>query len=261
MKFKHLVVNGCSYMDVYASGRGHIDLASQLGIPNAIDLSKGGSANSRILRTTLKHSYTLTEPALYILGMTFVSRSEIPILRYEVGVEPDTSFEGRWTNPQNQFTKNLWEHFWTEKDSRDWVETQHKVEVYSLLDRTEDLMYRMLATISDLTSRGHQVIMFQQADASYMFDEPVGTSIIDSPRLALFASTKNIIQGFRWLAIQWQHEQGVPTTSYTNMLVKNPILMPGSPSDTPENIKHRQTGKHQLLNQFLVDYIHNELHL
>ena len=245
-------------MEVYAGGGGHQDLADRLGIKNAINLSIGGSANSRILRTTLKHSYTLTEPALYVLGMTFVSRSEIPILKYVADEDPNTSFEGRWTNPQNQLMQTNWEHFWTEKDSRDWVNTQQKVEVYSLLDRTEDLMYRMLSAIADLTSRGHQVIMFQQADDVYLAGEP---KLIDSPRLSLFASSKNIIQGFRWAAIKWQHNLGVPAVVYKENSMKNSILTLGAPDYTPDDIKHRQPGQHNVLNQFLVDYIQNELHL
>jgi hypothetical protein len=59
----HVVVNGCSYHESYARGQGHLDLAQRLGfidehnIPQASSLAIGGSANSRILRTTLKHSY------------------------------------------------------------------------------------------------------------------------------------------------------------------------------------------------------------
>jgi hypothetical protein len=245
-------------MDVYAGGGGHIDLARRLGIKNVTDLSIGGSANGRILRTTLKHSYTLTEPALYVLGMTFISRGEIPILKYDTDQDPHTSFEGRWTNPQNQMMQDKWEHFWTEKDSREWVSTQQKVEVYSLLDRTEDLMYRMLATITDLTSRGHEVIMFQQADDDYLRDDP---KLIDSPRLSLFASNKNIVQGFQWLAIKWQHQQGVPAVTYEKNSMRNSILSSAAPDYTPDDVKHRQPGQHHKLNQFLVDYINNELHL
>ena len=53
----NLVVNGCSYMASYAVGQGHVDLAQKLGLEHPASLAIGGSANSRILRTTLKHSY------------------------------------------------------------------------------------------------------------------------------------------------------------------------------------------------------------
>ena len=68
----NLVVNGCSYMELYAIGKGHDDLAMQLQLNNPVSLAIGGSANSRILRTTLKHSYT-APPTFYVLVMTLLT--------------------------------------------------------------------------------------------------------------------------------------------------------------------------------------------
>jgi len=161
-----LVVNGCSYMHVYAKGSGHRDLANELDIKTAVDLSQSGCANGRILRTTLKDSYN-NEPSLYVLGMTFISRSEAPILDLLYGEDNETSFEGKWTNPQNQLFQNRWSKHWSQKDTDDFVNLKLKEEVFSLLDRTEDLMFRMCALIDSLRSRGHRVIVFQQADNSY----------------------------------------------------------------------------------------------
>jgi hypothetical protein len=73
------------------------------------------------------------------------------------------------------------------------VETKLKSEVFSILDRTEDLMYRMLATITDLQSRGHRVLMFQQADNLYL-------SHLDNPRLKLFQRPE-IINGFKCINV------------------------------------------------------------
>jgi len=234
---KQLVVNGCSYMDRYASGRGHIALAELLGfpkmpmgIPVGSSLAIGGSANSRILRTTLKHSYN-AQPTLYVLGMTFVSRLEIPIC------EPATEFEGRWINPQNQEFKNRWQHGWSQLDSDQFVEIKLKSEVFSILDRTEDLMYRMLSTIADLKTRGHRVLMFQQADNLYQ-------EYLTSPVLRLFQQPE-IIGGFAWRAVPWQHSQGVEPTQYS----------PGQPYVPPDMV-HPAVGHHQLLNSYLTDYIH-----
>ncbi len=61
-------------MHSYALGNGHQDLAQRLGIAQAASIAVSGSANSRILRTTLKHSYT-APPTLYVLGMTFLRLS------------------------------------------------------------------------------------------------------------------------------------------------------------------------------------------
>lgn len=233
---QQVVVNGCSYMDSYARGNGHVELARLLGvtgkfdIPMATSLAIGGSANSRILRTTLKHSYQTTLPTLYVLGMTFVSRLEIPICN------PENEFEGRWVNPQNQEFKNRWQYDWAQADSDQFVETKLKSEIYSILDRTEDLMYRMLTAIADLQSRGHRVLMFQQADNLYQED-------LSNPRLQLFCRPE-IIDGFRWRAIAWQYEQGVRPKTY-------PFGTPRVPPD----MTHPEIGQHELINQYLTNYV------
>ena len=225
----NLVVNGCSYMESYAVGQGHVDLAQQLGLDCPASLAIGGSANSRILRTTLKHSYT-APPTLYVLGMTFLSRLEIPIC------EPENDFEGRWVNPQNQEFKHRWQYDWTQADSDQFVETKLKSEVFSILDRVEDLMYRMLSTIADLKSRGHRVLMFQQADNLY-------TNLLNEPRLTLFDQPE-IVGGFGWRATAWQAEQGVQAKDYG----------PGAPY-VPPDMTHPAIGHHQMLNEYLTNYI------
>lgn len=233
---KLVVVNGCSYTESYAKGNGHIDLARGLGIighhdiPQAVSLAIGGSANSRILRTTLKHSYVTQVPTLYVLGMTFVSRLELPICN------PDDEFEGTWCNPQNQEFESKWQHQWTVRDSEQFVETKLKSEVYSILDRTEDLMYRMVSAITDIRSRGHRVLMFQQADNLYQ-------EHLSNPRLKLFQRPE-IIQGFSWRSVAWQHAQGVEPTIYSA----------GTPY-VPPTMTHPKSGQHQMVNEYLTNYI------
>jgi hypothetical protein len=233
---KLLVVNGCSYTQSYSDGNGHIDLARRLGIvghhniPLAVSLAIGGSANSRILRTALKHSYITQVPTLYVLGMTFVSRLELPICN------PDDEFEGTWCNPQNQEFESRWQHQWTVKDSEQFVKIKLKSEVYSILDRTEDLMYRMISAIADIRSRGHRVLMFQQADSLYQ-------EHLSDPRLKLFQRPE-IIEGFAWRSVAWQHAQGVEPTIYAA----------GSPY-VPPDITHPKPGQHQLVNEYLTNYI------
>jgi hypothetical protein len=228
----HLVVNGCSYMEAYAEGHGQVDLAERLGIATSESLAIGGSANTRIIRTTLKHSYQATQPTFYVLGMTFLSRLEIPILERQ----PD--FEGRWTNPQNQQFAKDWQYGWGQAETDQFVDIKLKSEIYSILDRTEDLMYKILTMISDLQVRGHCVLVYQQADDVY-------NQHIDDPRFDLFRKTSNIISGYTWRAVEWQHEQGVPAMTYGS----NPI------HKVPEKWMHREKGYHQTLNKFLVDYI------
>ena len=225
----NLVVNGCSYTHLYAVGNGHIDLAAQLGLNNPVSLAISGSANSRILRTTLKHSYT-APPTFYVLGMTFLSRLEIPICT------PMDDFEGRWVNPQNQEFSTRWQLDWTQKDRDQFVKLKLKTEIYSILDRIEDLMYRILSTITDLKRRGHRVLIFQQADNLYI-------DLLGDPRLRFFDQPE-IIDKFNWRAVAWQADQGVPPQQYQD----------GSPPVPPE-MTHRRIKHHQTLNEYLTNYI------
>jgi len=228
---QHLVTNGCSYMEVYAIGGGHADLARRLHIATKENLAMGGSANSRIIRTTLKHSYQIDRPTLYVLGMTFISRNEIPIL--QAGDE----FEGMWTNPQNQNFAHRWQPHWTQRDTDAYVELKLKSEWISIADRLEDLMYRIVSMAADLHARNHRVLLFQQADDLHQ-------PCLSQARFDLFRRHAWIVDGYRWCAIPWQHQQGVLVSGGTNPLL--PV---------PEEIKHRMPGHHDLLNQYLVDYI------
>jgi len=223
----NLVVNGCSYMELYASGLGHVDLATRLNIAHSHSLALGGSANSRIIRTTLKHSYTVEQPTLYILGMTFVSRREIPILNPVHG----QSFEGMWTNPQNQDFESQWQAQWSRSDTDLYVKLKLKWEWMSVADRMEDLMYRIVSMGQDLMSRGHRVLVFQQADDLHL-------EIFDHPRFDLFRKQPWIID-YTWRSIVWQHKQGVP----------------GTGAKAPEPIRHRHPQHYHQLNKFLTDYI------
>lgn len=224
-----LVVNGCSYMHSYAAGKGHLDLARRLQIADAYSIAVSGSANSRILRTTLKHSFS-APPTLYILGMTFLSRLEVPIC------EPENEFEGRWCNPQNQEFEQRWQSGWSKKDSQQFVDIKLKTEVYSILDRLEDLMYRMIATIDSLHTRGHRVLMFQQADNLYQ-------DHLDHARVK-WLDRPEIVGKLGWRATAWQAANAVPPKQYG----------PGSPF-VPPDMTHPAEGHHHKLNEYLTNHV------
>lgn len=232
MDYNSLVVNGCSYMASYVSGQGHYDLSQRLNINKTASLAIGGSANSRILRTTLKHSYHADQPTFYLLGMTFLSRLEIPIM------ENKDEFEGRWTNPQNQQYAKLWQYGWTQQDTDNFVDVKLKSEVYSILDRIEDLMYRILSVIADLRSRGHQVLIYQQADNLHL-------EHLDNPKLKFFKNNVHILGDYAWRAVPWQLSQGVVPTNYGSQAMHH----------VPDDLRHPAPGHHHVLNEFLVDYI------
>lgn len=230
---QNLVVNGCSYMETYVAGGGHRDLAHQLNIPQCSSLAIGGSANSRIIRTTLKHSYQATEPTFYLLGMTFLSRLELPIL-YQ---DPTQEFEGTWTNPQNQQFRSRWMPQWSDQDTEQWVKLKLKSEVFSIVDRLEDLMYRMLSLQASLTSRGHRVLMYQQADNIYQ-------EYLDDFRLHLFKNNPGIKDGFEWRSIAWQHMHDVAKIEY-----------PEGNQYVPPEMTHPKPGHHLMINTHLTHYI------
>jgi hypothetical protein len=234
MKYQQLVVNGCSYVEAYASGGGHVHLAELLAIPHAQSLGLGGSTNSRIIRTTLKHSYQQAEPTLYVVGMTFLSRMELPIL------DQADSFEGRWTNPQNQEFSARWHPHWTAADTDAFYELKLKSEVYSTFDRLDDLQYRILSMISNLQTRGHGVVVYQQADDLHL-------PYIDDANFDLLRQTPAVVGGYKWRAVPWQHELDVPAmyTVPTNNRYGEPDAA----------IRHRLPGAHHLLNKFLFDHI------
>lgn len=234
-----LVVNGDSYMQVYANGNGHVDLAEKLNISRAASLAMGGSANSRIIRTTLKDSYIHNnQPTLYVLGIAFLSRWELPIVEAQ-----SDSFEGRWTNPQNQDLRHRWQHNWSERDTDKLVDLRLQSDIYSCVDRIEDLMFQLMAMIDCLHKRGHRVLCFQQSDK--VFEE-----FVDKLPINLFASTPVFVDQLKWRAVAWQHSQGVLPNTYIDTRY-----------EVPDDMRHPAAGHHHILNQRLVDYIrqHNIL--
>jgi hypothetical protein len=127
--------------------------------------------------------------------------------------------------------------YWKQSDSDQLVDLKLKWEADSILDRTEDLMYRMLAVISDVRQRGHRILMFQQAYNLYQ-------ELLEHPRLQYFKKVPYIINGFDWRAIAYQHSQDVPPTIYG----------PGHPYVPPDMV-HPAPGHHDILNTYLTEYI------
>jgi hypothetical protein len=166
--------------------------------------------------------------------MSFLSRLEIPIL------ERQSEFEGRWTNPQNQKFRSDWQYGWTDTETQQFVELKLKSELYSILDRLEDLMYRVLSMIKDLHSRGHQVVIFNQADDIIL-------PFLSDPRVEMLHTCDHIVQGLGWASIPWQHEQLVPAMNYGSGQQVT--------ATAPPRLRHRESGCHHQVNQFLHDHI------
>jgi hypothetical protein len=214
----------------HAMGKGHADLAEQLNIKDSLSLAVNGACNNRIIRTTLKDSYATTEKTLYIVGLTFLARGELPINAVQ------DSFEGRWLSTQHfQFPGNSkCMPYWTDLDTKKYVELKNKTEADSVEDRLEQLMYQILSMIGDLLRRGHQVLVFRNPEDAYDY-------CLDNTEFTPLKECVNIVDGLKWSAICWQATQNVKF----------------SPKDSmhPPGIRHAIPGEHGPLNNFLLEYL------
>jgi hypothetical protein len=226
-----IVVNGCSYMNYYARGNGHIDLAKKFQIQTAESLAQNGSCNKRIIRTTLRDCYQTTVPTLYVIGTSFLTRYELPAA--SGSPEPD----GKWVSFSRggmSMKVNQVDNQFTQKNVKEFHDLYDKFTVLGLPDLTEDLMYAIVALIDACKTRGHSVVAFNTAEHTVEY-------FLDESRFDLFRERKEIIQGFKWRSIPWQFEQGA---SYCEEDQKYPW-----------NCRHVALGDHQYLNDFLYNYI------
>jgi hypothetical protein len=229
MSITRLVVNGCSYAANYSAGGGAQDLATRLGIDQAHSLAQPGSCNKRILRTCIKDSLLIDQPSLYIIGLTFLSRTELPIL------QTHDEFEGGWlsvgmTAPDRQDYQENWNKGLVDR----YIQLQLESQVHSLEDRLEELMYQILSMIGDLNHRGHQAVIFMQpADATQ--------DLLGLTKFSRLKACKNIIDGLGWQAVEYQAQAGARG-------------VPGE-EHIPSNVRHIVPGDHKILNEFLEQYI------
>jgi hypothetical protein len=219
----------------YAHGQGHIDLATMLKINNAASLAKSDSSNDRIVRTTLKDSYTTAQPTLYIIGLSFLGRMELPVSQLT------DAFEGRWFSFQNSENKKfLKDIILSDSEFQSVLDIKHKAEAESVEDRLEDLMYKLLAMVDSLQSRGHTAIVFNTADDLIV-------PYLAMEKFKLF-QTPAFVQSLTWKSVDYQFNNGVQTSRYDQQ------------NKTPASMKHPDPGSHQVLNNFLQAYIKSNLY-
>ena len=225
---KRLIVNGCSYTYAYSNGD-LSDLSHRLGINFAETLALPGSCNSRIIRTTLRDSYQTSMPTLYIIGITYLSRHELPLLPGR----PET--DGKWQSINNNFEKrfDLDSHF-THKDIKDYCALWDKLTVLGIEDLALNLQYQLLSLCDSLQHRGHRCLIFNTAESALDW-------VIDNPVFDFLKSKKQLIHGLKWKSIPWQFEQGATWIKEDEYL--------------PAGARHVAPGQHQWLNEFLINYI------
>ena len=228
-----LIVNGCSYMEMYSDG-GVEDLSQQLGINFAKSLALTGACNSRIIRTTLKDSYQTSEPTLYIIGITYLTRHELPLLSGR------SESDGKWQSINNNFKKSsaieLDAHF-TYNDIKNYCSLWDKFTVLGIDDLALNLQYQLLSLCDSLQYQGHRCVIFNTAESALDW-------VVDKTDFDLLKSKKQLIQGLRWKSIPWQFEQGAICSELDEHL--------------PIGARHVASGQHRWLNKFLVDYINQQ---
>lgn len=227
-----LAVNGCSYMKFYADGNGHGDLAAQLNITQHHSLAEYGSCNNRIIRTTLRDSFVNPAPTLYVIGVTFVSRYELP-----VHIDR-TDLDGKWLSFTTQGAINplgaIIDPCVSKKDLDLYRDIWLKINLASVDEWAEDLQYRLLSMCDSLNSRGHGCIVFNTAEAVLDY-------VLDQDKFQPMKSQREFIDGLKWKSIPWQFDQGAAW----------------SPDDIhhDRNCRHVAPGQHHWLNQYLTNYI------
>lgn len=230
---EQLVINGCSYNEVWASNQGPAELAKVLGLDSAKSIALGGSCNNRILRTTLKHSYQTSKRSFYAVGLTFLNRWELPVAE-------NREFEGRWINPQSQKQSgNQLISNWTDADTEAFKNLQFKAAIFSEPETLEDLMYRCLAVASDLQLRGHKIVFWNNCEegVSWVVEE-------DPDRFQLLKNNPIFVDGLVWAAIPWQHSQGAIPSQY------RPGVIP-----PPRHLQHILPEDYKHLNGYLTQWI------
>ena len=219
-------------MQFYARGNGHRDLAATLNIQKCQSLAESGSSNNRIIRTTLRHSFSNPEPTLYVIGSTFVSRYELPVNLDRI--EPD----GKWLSFTTQGTvyppTAIMDPCMGKKDLESFRDIWLKVNIASLEELAEDLQYRLLSMCDSLTHRGHSCIIFNTAETVFDY-------VLDQPKFAPIRLQREIIGGLSWRSIPWQFDQGA--------------TWPINDEHLDRNCRHVEPGQHQWLNQYLTNYI------
>ena len=226
-----LVVNGCSYMNYYAKGNGHIDLAEKLKIHEVESLAMNGSCNARIIRSTLRDCYTTKQPTLYVIGLTFFHRFELSIRTGDP--EPDgkwVSFNGIGSSMFHDYEENI-----TKKDLDTYEKLQAKFT--QCKDNGLDLQWRLLSLIDTLHYNGHRAVIFNTAEHG------VDYWLVDNPKFDPIRNRKEIIDGLLWRSIPWQLDQGA--------------RWPAEDEEYPWDCRHVIPGDHKWLNEFLLNYINS----
>jgi hypothetical protein len=233
VKFSRLASIGCGYMQGYAHGQGHLDLAQRLSIDSAVDLSLSDSSNSRIFRVLSADSLKTPDPTLYVIGLTFLGRWDLPLNKHP------REQEGRWVSFQNHRSviQSLEHSVLSPGEFDNLLDIKLKIEAFSISDRLFDLALDLRNIIHSLRQRDHGCVIFNTADdliLPWLNDNSI-KDLLDVPE---------IIDGLRWMSVPYQFDYGVTASHFDTEY-----------ADVPLHHRHTNPGEHEVLNDFLTNYI------
>lgn len=238
---ERLVVNGCSYMDVYVGGNGHKELGSQLNIPTVLSKAIPGASNQRIIRTTLEDCYNSDTPTLYVIGITFLHRFDLPIIASEHGMDKWQSFNNisLVDNQFPTFDANI-----ALNDVIEYKKLLSKFRTCSGPEVSAECVLTLTSMVDSIINNGHTVVIFNTGDISFR-------KHTNQPMLQYINKNKHIIDSFKWLSNEYQFDMGARC---------DPIDIQRC---LPIECRHVMRGDHQYLNEYLVNYIdkHNIMDL
>jgi len=243
-EINRLVLNGCSYMENYADGNGHKELADKFNISNVKSLARAGSSNERIFRTTLDDCYN-NEKTLYVIGLTFVHRYELPILSQSDpwNIEHHEGDKFQWINNENLIDLGQLDSGITENDVKQFHKLKTKFDVNSQAELVFKSVYYYTSLVDSILNNGHQVVVFNTA-------ETIFESYTNDPKLKYLEKyNKYIIKQFNWYSNEYQLNNGAS-------IIKEDIDV-----DMPTIYKHIAPGEHKKLNEFLYDHISNNFYV
>jgi hypothetical protein len=234
---ERLLVNGCSYMTHYSLGKGHIDLADRLGIKKATTVAARGRCNNRIIRTTIQDMYTTDKKTLYVLGLTFLIRIDLPLNQHY------DEIDGHWESLLHKDLIPKRKDFWFPCVDSSQISTY--LDLYRRFSIchddmcrsvVKDLVYRLTVLIDSAKRLGHRMLIFRAVESTHW----TGLQDLD---LRPFVSRPEMVKDLIWCSIPWQIEQGAQCLEEDHAL--------------PAEFRHVKAGQHGFLNDFLFDYIND----
>jgi hypothetical protein len=223
-----LVVSGCSYMEHYTDGTGHIELAKLLDISHAINLAKSGSCNDRIIRSISRDSFSNHRPTLYVVGLTFLHRYELPICAEK---DDDGLWESCTGNMLSQRSPN-WRSDISLSEYNNYAAL--RTHMFYLTESLEKTMYQVLTLINSVKQLGHKIVIFNTAESGV-------DQFLNESRFQLL-TIPEIVGAYKWQSIRYQLDCGAKWSEHDSNLEKY--------------VRHVAPGEHRWLNEFLTNYIH-----